>query len=728
MARRPQMLLIIAALALGPLLPTACGRPPDADPTVGPTAATALGSPSVPPSPSRGQVTSPAAGPATSPQAGAASPGPTAIATSAQPVPVGTPVSPPPRSAAAIAPDNAGQVVQLARWGNGVPGEVRFSPDGRRFAAASKAGIALYDAATLAEAHFIAAPAEVETVAFAPDGALLAALLRDGTAHLWRAADGAPLHALPGHGTTAPGGTLAFSPDGEILAVAADDGPVRLWRVADGAPLGVLTGHQDPVQSLAFSADGVTLTTADRGRSYHGGRPMTVRVWRLADGAPLRTAEGPHHVSVAALAAGGALLATALNEMGRNEILLWQLDEGGLRHTATLPGPPAPTLPGLSSGAGPATAALAVAPDGAMLAVGSLRGEVHLWHVADRTRLHILRHPSGLTGVTFAPDGATLTSASRDGTARLWRVADAAALRTVEGFGGSVQDVTWAPDGAAVAAGTGADGVVQLWRVGDGAPLRALAGHTGPVNTVVFSPDGALLASAAGALDGTVRLWRAGDGALLRTLPGYNRNPEAALAFAPDGSLLAVASDDRAVRLWRLDGAVVAPLRTLAGPTGRGQPARSVAFSPDGALLAASYGQTARLWRVADGALLRTWATLALKGESSRGSVAFTLDGEELVTLSQDVARLWRVEDGALLQTVPLDARALAMALAPDGAVLAVGIGDGRIQLWALRDGALLHTLRGHTSGIGGLAFSPDGALLVSGSEDGTVRLWGLAR
>ncbi|MGC8947394.1 MAG: WD40 repeat domain-containing protein, partial [Anaerolineae bacterium] len=82
--------------------------------------------------------------------------------------------TPYPQPAAALSPENAGQVAQLARWGKGTVNQVAFSPDGRLLAVASSLGVYLYDAETLEEIRFLESPAWVTSVAFSPDGRLLA--------------------------------------------------------------------------------------------------------------------------------------------------------------------------------------------------------------------------------------------------------------------------------------------------------------------------------------------------------------------------------------------------------------------------------------------------------------------------------------------------------------------------------------------------------------------------
>jgi WD40 repeat protein len=276
---------------------------------------------------------------------------------------------------------------------------VAYAPDGEHLVSALGKEVKVWDTTSWkVVATLKSDTAGATSVAYSPDGKIVAWGGGDNTARLWDVVTGKERFTLKGH-TNKVGG-VAFSPNGQMLATSSFDKTVRLWDVTSGQELAKLEGHEATVHGVAFSPDSRLLASTSWDNS--------VKLWEVAARRELATLKG--HTGEAfgvAFSPDSKLLATTSAD---STIRLW--DVTAHKELSTLKGHAGNIL------------ALAFSPDGKRLASGAQDFSVRLWDVATGQELAALRrHTAPVVSVSFSPDGKSLVSGGNDGRLNVWRAA-----------------------------------------------------------------------------------------------------------------------------------------------------------------------------------------------------------------------------------------------------------------------------------------------------------------
>lgn len=445
---------------------------------------------------------------------------------------------------------------------------------------------------------------------------------------------------------------VQYSPDGSLLAMAASNHEVYVWRVRD---ISQILKLDIQAHAIAFHPNRQLLATGDRNQ--------IVRLWDLQTGQCVKTLHGKAgYVNDLAFTPDGTMLAIA----GGTHVCLWNMQSEECQSIR---------IPEYVT-------SVAVSIDGVVLAVGTGKNSIQLWHMTSQTLITTLRgHTEDVWTIAFNPNGEQLASGSYDQTVRLWDAKSGRATHELKEHVGYVRELSYSPDGQMLASCSN-DRSIKLWDAATGNHLKTFDGHTGRVFSVSFSADGLSLAS--GSSDQTLRLWNTSTTQCFFKLQGYI-NP-----------------------VW-ID-----------------------AFCSDGQVIACRDSRSAYIWNVHTGERVATWH----QHHTSVSRIAFDSQAPLVVSIDHEQKiRVWQMEqdadsdphsnDDTCLNTLFVNAMTEPLvAVSQDTAVIATIGNDKNIHLWNRKSGKCVQTLQGHTGPISSIAFSPWGQLLASGGMDQVVRLW----
>ncbi len=654
-----------------------------------------------------------------------------------------------------------------ARIGKGTIIDVQLSPDNKRLAISSYAGVWLYDVSTNTQNTPLIKfdPQYASQIAFSPDSRILAINRYDKTIHFWNIDTGEL--RLKIDTPDGPFTSLKFSPDNKVLISQNWSGVIWLWNVSNGEQITTFNPNLPKLDSKTYrtwqrAADVYVDETGDYiiGAGNKDGS-ISIRnvknndeIRKLisqtydSESLPIKSSRPYFHdpdvkdggsymkwVNSLNFAPDGKTLVSTANyrralrsgsegQGGPTEI--WDVSTG--KQLAVLQWGIEVTFSG----------------DGKTLAILDDKGYA-LWDVPSRRK--IAEYPKE-GKIKFSGDGKTLIIIDNDGY-KIWNISTqqeiAKHTQVIEWVEYSPERLLLSHDGAILVT-TDRNGVVALRGTQNTMQLRALIkGYNNPFTTVVVSHDGKYFVS--GDISGKIQIWDANNHKKWKSI---ETDSISSLAITKDNANLIgecrMSNSESEIRVWdfatgeQVDVFIVKDVFRDHSYTSFGDGAvitlhnKSV-MTPNGEKLAIETNPGIEMWDVQNKKLMNTFSKVGTRVAVS----ALSADGNNLAVGLEDAINLWDTQTGkqvklkiegglknVLLETFRLQRfRIYALTFSHDGKTLAAAGQDNAVYLWDIPK-VRPHIILKHESTVSRLAFSPNGKLLACGDASGKISLWDL--
>jgi WD40 repeat protein len=524
----------------------------------------------------------------------------------------------------------------------------------------------------------------IYSVAFSPNGRLIATAGKDGTTRLWNINGGSIVTINGRQGSIY---SVAFSPDSKFIATGGKDGTTKLWNV-NGEIITTINGEQGSIRSVAFSPDSKLATGGDNG---------STKLWSI-DGKLITTINDDQgSVYSLAFSSDGKIAVSSLKSITN----LWNMNG---KRIVTI------------NSEQTSIYSVAFSPNNNLVATGGFDGSIKLWDMNGNNISTINTNQGRVYSVAFSPDGKLIVSAGLDGSIKLWRTSgkNILSFNSNQSF---VYSAVFSPTGDSIVTG-GENGNAKLWSK-DSHPIATLNTNQGNISDLAFSSDGHFIAT--GSKNDAIKIWDT-NGKFIRSFSsdGGIRT----IAFSPNGRFIAAIGNDGNTKLWDVDGKFIKSLGSQQTGSnffdGDYDSVFSVTFSPDSQFVVTSgKDSNTKFWDV-DGK-----SSSSLNGNQGFVyGVAFSPDGKLVATGGRDgTTKIWNKNSQLVMSLNGNQGFIYSVVFSSDGELIVTGGKDGTIKIWD-KTGKNITTFSGNQGSILRTAFHSNGKFIITSGQDGTTKIW----
>ena len=453
--------------------------------------------------------------------------------------------------------------------------------------------------------------------------------------------------------------TVCFSPDGKFVASASADQTVKIWKI-DGTLLSTVQEHTNCVFDVVFSSDGEQIVSI--------ANENTVVIWSLNEGLigkfNLNKCDG--HLG-RVLSVSFSLDGKSLISVGSDNTVKFWNNHGSLLNTRFWQGE--------------GTTDISFSPDGKIFAATYSSGSVRLWSTEAILPKTIIGHgdgwfPNSISKVRFSPDGKVIVGVvESDGEegylVKVWS-ADGSFQSTLASFWSATYiNISFSKDSKICVISADRYGVIGVYG-SDGIFFHSDASNFLDKGNGCISPDAKTITTVTGT---TIKIWSFNGTSIEQVLKIFDTSQsyDHLIDISFDGQVVAIANYE-AISLWKLNGTLLKTIEIYG--------TRSISFSPNAQILAiASADSTVKLYRTDDDSIS---PVQVLTGHTSVATdVCFSFNGQIIASASMDkTIKIWSL-DGSLLRTLEgHDSYVNSVSFSSDGKTLASASSDGTIILW----------------------------------------------